>query len=240
MGIQAVAARSISSLGINTVVFTSALIRVVVYAAGALRGRGNPASLSVSGLTSQHSLHMSARGSGWNNVSDQLGALIWFPAAVVLVALRNLRASRQVGRKHMMMIGIVVIGAVGTRRRRGGLGPRRVFGQAPEPFPQTNRNWDPPRSRSIRVSRLITGVRAAPKAAQAVQPKPSCLLHCLPCCQCCHGPGIARHVAALLGRAAENLAANSHASKHAATDDPRNTNQNCCERKSAATRLRSA
>ena len=138
----------------------------------------------------------------------------------------------------MMMIGIVVIGAVGDAPTpAAGWGRGVFFGQAPEPFPQTNRNWDPPRSRSIRVSRLITGVRAAPKAAQAVQPKPSCLLHCLPCCQCCHR---ARHCASCRSPArarCENLAANSHASKHAATDDPRNTNQNCCERKSAATGL---
>jgi uncharacterized membrane protein YoaK (UPF0700 family) len=88
MGIQAVAARSISSLGINTVVFTSALIRVVVSAAGALRGRGTPASLSsIWPDLGTFIAYVCGAGAAGMLISNHLGALIWFPTAVVLVAL---------------------------------------------------------------------------------------------------------------------------------------------------------
>jgi uncharacterized membrane protein YoaK (UPF0700 family) len=88
MGIQAVAARSISSLGINTVVFTSALIRIVFSATNALCRRSAPASLSNIGpdLVTFASYVCGAAVAGLL-VSNHLGALIWFPTAAVAAAL---------------------------------------------------------------------------------------------------------------------------------------------------------
>jgi hypothetical protein len=60
MGIQAVAARSINSLEINTIVFTSALIRMVITATGGLWRRAAPASLSNIWPDVGTSLHISA------------------------------------------------------------------------------------------------------------------------------------------------------------------------------------
>jgi uncharacterized membrane protein YoaK (UPF0700 family) len=88
MGIQAVTARSINSLGINTVVFTSALIRIVISATGALRRRAALASLSNIGpdLGTLAAYGCGAAVAGML-VSHHLVMLIWFPAAAVLVAL---------------------------------------------------------------------------------------------------------------------------------------------------------
>jgi uncharacterized membrane protein YoaK (UPF0700 family) len=87
MGIQAVVARSINSLGVNTVVFTSALIRVIS-ATGALRRRAALASLSniKTDLETLAAYGCGAAVAGML-VAHHLGTLIWFPAATVLIAL---------------------------------------------------------------------------------------------------------------------------------------------------------
>jgi uncharacterized membrane protein YoaK (UPF0700 family) len=88
MGTQAVVARSINSLGVNTVVFTSALIRIVISATGALRRRAALASLS-NIKTDLETLAAYACGAAVAGmlVEHHLGTLIWFPAAAVLIAL---------------------------------------------------------------------------------------------------------------------------------------------------------
>ena len=98
MGIQAVAARSINSLGINTVVITSALIRIVISATDALRRRAELASLSNIKLDLET---LAAYGCGaavaGMLVTNHLGTLIWFPAAAVLVALVSSELARKPG-----------------------------------------------------------------------------------------------------------------------------------------------
>jgi len=88
MGIQAVVARSINSLGVNTVVFTSALIRIVISATGALRRRAALASLSnIWPDVGTFVAYFCGAALAGMLVSHHLGTLIWLPIAAVLVAL---------------------------------------------------------------------------------------------------------------------------------------------------------
>jgi uncharacterized membrane protein YoaK (UPF0700 family) len=89
MGIQAVAARSINSSGISTVVFTTALIHIAMSATRALAPPAAPvASL---GSTRSHLGTLAAYGCGAALagflVSRHLFATIWVPTAAVIAAL---------------------------------------------------------------------------------------------------------------------------------------------------------
>jgi uncharacterized membrane protein YoaK (UPF0700 family) len=88
MGIQAVVARSINPLGINTVVFTSALIRIVMSATDVLCRRAALASLSNIGpdLATFAAYGCGAAAAGML-VSNHFETLIWVPTVAVLVAL---------------------------------------------------------------------------------------------------------------------------------------------------------
>jgi uncharacterized membrane protein YoaK (UPF0700 family) len=88
MGIQAVAARSINSFDINTIVFTSALIRMVISATGGLWRRAGPASLSnIWPDVGTFIAYFCGAALAGMLISHHLGTLIWFPTAAVLVAL---------------------------------------------------------------------------------------------------------------------------------------------------------
>jgi uncharacterized membrane protein YoaK (UPF0700 family) len=88
MGIQVVAARSINSLDINTIVFTSALIRMVISATGGLWRRAAPASLSnIWPDVGTFIAYFCGAALAGMLVSHHLATLIWFPTAAVLVAL---------------------------------------------------------------------------------------------------------------------------------------------------------
>jgi len=88
MGIQAVVARSINLRGINTVVFTTALIRIVISATNALRYGNALASLTNIrpdlGTLAAYGCGVTVAGV---LVSNHIGTLIWFPTAGVLLAL---------------------------------------------------------------------------------------------------------------------------------------------------------
>jgi uncharacterized membrane protein YoaK (UPF0700 family) len=88
MGIQTVVARSINSLGINTVVFTSALIRIVISATDALRRRAALASLSNAkpDLETLAAYGCGAAVAGML-VAHHLETLIWVPTVAMLLAL---------------------------------------------------------------------------------------------------------------------------------------------------------
>lgn len=90
MGIQAVAARSINSAGISTVVFTSALVSIVMEKTGAL-ARPSADSTSTPARAGGHLRTFAAYGCGAAlaglMVSQYLAVLIWVPAAAVLLAL---------------------------------------------------------------------------------------------------------------------------------------------------------
>ena len=89
MGIQAVAARSINSSGISTVVFTTALLHVVMYATRAL-ARAD-AAVASPGSIGSHLGTLAAYGAGAAAagflVSQHFSATIWVPTVAVMTAL---------------------------------------------------------------------------------------------------------------------------------------------------------
>ncbi len=89
MGIQGVAARHINVSGISTIVFTSALISMVMSITANLAGHANPSGLPAS--TKVHIATFAAYLGGAAlaaiMVSRYLGWLVWIPMAAVLLAL---------------------------------------------------------------------------------------------------------------------------------------------------------
>ncbi len=89
MGIQGIAAQRISSSGISTIVFTSALIRIVTSLTGNLMHLAGAAESRVS--TNGHLATFAAYACGamlaGTLVWRAMGVLIWIPALAVLLAL---------------------------------------------------------------------------------------------------------------------------------------------------------
>jgi uncharacterized membrane protein YoaK (UPF0700 family) len=89
MGIQGVVARHINVSGISTIVFTSALISMVMSITTRLAGRTNPSVLPES--TRVHvgtfSAYVGGAALAATMVSDYLGWLVWIPMTAVLFAL---------------------------------------------------------------------------------------------------------------------------------------------------------
>jgi uncharacterized membrane protein YoaK (UPF0700 family) len=88
-GIQAVGARSISASGINTIVFTSVLVRIVMSIADALVRRAS-GSASLAGI-GPHLVTFAGYGRGallaGALVTQHLETMIWVPVAAVMSAL---------------------------------------------------------------------------------------------------------------------------------------------------------
>jgi uncharacterized membrane protein YoaK (UPF0700 family) len=100
MGIQAVGARRINASGINTIVFTSALVRILMSATDAL---ARPASGSASLASIRpHLGTFAAYGCGalltGTLVAQHLEALIWVPVSAVVLALGFAELSRKLER----------------------------------------------------------------------------------------------------------------------------------------------
>lgn len=89
MGIQGIAAQRISSSGISTIVFTSALIRIVISITGTLMHLAGAAESRVS--TKGHLATFAAYACGaavtGTLIAHELRLLIWLPALMVLSAL---------------------------------------------------------------------------------------------------------------------------------------------------------
>ena len=88
MGIQAVAARSINSSGISTIVFTTGLIHIVMSATGRVAGRG----VAMKAPSDHgHLLAFAAYGCGAVVaavvISHYLKLLVWMPITAVVIAL---------------------------------------------------------------------------------------------------------------------------------------------------------
>jgi uncharacterized membrane protein YoaK (UPF0700 family) len=89
MGIQGIAAQRISSSGISTIVFTSALIRIVTSVTGTLMHLAGAADSRVSTKGHLATFAAYACGAALSGmlVSRAMGLLIWIPALMVLSAL---------------------------------------------------------------------------------------------------------------------------------------------------------
>jgi uncharacterized membrane protein YoaK (UPF0700 family) len=101
MGIQAVGARSVNASGISTIVFTSALISMVMSLTTTLASRTRPPASPAS--TKAHLGTFVAYGGGAALagllVSHYLEALIWVPTAAVLLALGFSEIARKLERR---------------------------------------------------------------------------------------------------------------------------------------------
>jgi uncharacterized membrane protein YoaK (UPF0700 family) len=101
MGIQAVGARIINASGINTIVFTSVLVRIVMSVTDALVRRAS-GSASLAGI-GPHLGTFAAYGCGallaGALVAQHLAALIWVPVAAVVLALGLAELSRKLERR---------------------------------------------------------------------------------------------------------------------------------------------
>jgi uncharacterized membrane protein YoaK (UPF0700 family) len=100
MGIQAVGARTVDSAGINTIVFTTALVRIVMGATGALVAPGAMAASpkKVGAHLVTFAAYVGGAVLAAVLVSHYFGALIWLPVTAVLLALGSSELVRRVGR----------------------------------------------------------------------------------------------------------------------------------------------
>ncbi|QXX74429.1 YoaK family protein [Methylovirgula sp. HY1] len=89
MGIQGLAAQRISSSGISTIVFTSALIRIVTSLTGTLMHLAGAAEsrVSMKGHLATFAAYSGGAALTGLLVSRDMGLLIWIPALAVLLAL---------------------------------------------------------------------------------------------------------------------------------------------------------
>lgn len=89
MGIQGIAAQKISSSGISTIVFTSALIRIVTSLTGTLMhlAGASESRVGMKGHLATFAAYASGAALTGTLVSRDMALLIWIPALAVLLAL---------------------------------------------------------------------------------------------------------------------------------------------------------
>ena len=95
MGIQGVAARKISSAGISTIVFTSALISIVTSVTNAVvrPASGPPPRANLKGHVGTFTAYVSGAILSGVLVGSYVAWLVWIPMATVLLALVCLKAN---------------------------------------------------------------------------------------------------------------------------------------------------